>query len=87
MLDLEMGLPHDMQVAGQQQIVILVDAAGQGVLDGQDAAIGLALGDRVENVLEGLAGKGLGAGSQQLPAGQFAVGAMDALECGFHRLK
>jgi hypothetical protein len=45
--DVEHYLAHDRQVVLEQQVVVAMDAAADGVLDGQDAVVALPVATAV----------------------------------------
>jgi hypothetical protein len=51
-LDTQEIFSDDEELVAQERIVILVDAAGQGVLDREHAVIALFGGDGIENRIE-----------------------------------
>ena len=51
--DAQLRLSHDVQRPALEPVVVLVDRAGEGVLDRHERAVGLALDHRVEELVEG----------------------------------
>ena len=64
-----------------QQIVVVVDGARSGVLDGDGPAVHGAGLDALENLLEGIHRDDFDIVSEQMIGGAFAVGPATALKC------
>src|ERR1019366_679021 len=89
--DAHAGFGHDGQFEVHQMVVVLMDAAGEGVLDGHHGAGGAAILDAAEEVFKTRTGKHFGVGAAELAGGLLAEGAALALEgddwaAGAHRV-
>jgi hypothetical protein len=80
MPDPQLQLGHDDQVVFQQQVVVLVDTAEQGILDGQNGTIKLSPGHGLKGCLETGTGNDICLRIERMQ-GLFAVGTNFALEC------
>src|SRR6185295_5045580 len=79
----QLDLADDRQVVLEQQIVVAVDAAADGVLHRQDAVRRAGVAHRGEDFVEGRAGKRLRGGSE-LESRGLAVGPRLSLEGDDH---
>src|SRR5207249_6705289 len=78
--DAEVHFARDVQVAREQEVVILVDGAGQRVFDGREAVLRLAAGRAPEDRGKGLARLNADLAAQQLVRGLFAERASFSLD-------
>lgn len=86
MFDPQMRLSDNMEAVVEEEVIVLVNASRQRVLDRYHAPVGAAAFDLFEHPLKRRAGYRRDASAEYFPRGQFAVGAMDSLECSLHRL-
>jgi len=77
-VDGELDLPDDVEAVAEEEVVVAVDAAAEGVLDGEHGAVGDPELHGLEGHLELVAGDGVAA-RVGLGGGGLAVGARDAL--------
>src|SRR5674476_1700360 len=78
--DAHAGFGHNGEFEIHQMVIILVDAASEGVLDGHDGAGGGAILDAAEDVFKARTGEHFGVGAAELAGGLLAEGAALALE-------
>src|ERR1017187_5333018 len=89
--DAHAGFGHDGQFEVHQVVVVLMDAAGEGVFDGHDGARGGAVLDGAEDVLKTGTGEHFSGRAAELAGGLLAEGATLPLEgddgaAGAHRV-
>jgi hypothetical protein len=77
-VDGELDLPDDVEAVPEEEVVVAVDAAAEGVLHGEHGAVGDPELDGLKGHLELVAGDGVAAWVG-LGGGRLAVGARDAL--------
>uniref|UniRef100_A0A0E0QV75 DUF834 domain-containing protein n=2 Tax=Oryza rufipogon TaxID=4529 RepID=A0A0E0QV75_ORYRU len=77
-VDGELDLADDVEAVAEEEVVVPVDAAAEGVLDGEDGAVGDPELDGLEGHLELVAGDGV-AGGVGLGGGGLAVCPRDTL--------
>src|ERR1017187_10352538 len=77
--DAHAGFGHDGQFEVHQVVVVLMDAAGEGIFDGHDGASGATVLDGAEDVFKTGTGEHFGAGAE-LPGGLLAEGTALPLE-------
>jgi len=73
--DAHAGFGHDGQFEVDQVIVVLVDAAGEGIFDGHDGATGAAVLDGAKDIFETRTGEHLDVRAAELAGGLLAEGA------------
>src|ERR1035437_9739195 len=73
--DAHAGFGHDGQFEVHQVVVVLVHAAGEGVLGGHHGAGGAAVLDAAEDVFKTRTGKNPDVGAAELAGGLLAEGA------------
>src|ERR1017187_4130415 len=88
--DAHAGFGHDGQFEVHQMVVVLVDAAGQGVFDGHDGAEGGAFLDAAKDIFKTRTGEDFDVGAAETAGGLLAEGAALPLErdeapAGAHR--
>jgi hypothetical protein len=79
-LHAQVQLTNDPQPMLEQQIIILMNAAGLRVFDGNDAGIRLAGFDSLENQIERLTRQQFDAIAEEASSGNFAVSSSFALK-------
>ena len=80
MLDPEGDLSRDGQAVPKEEIVVLMDASGEGVLDRDDAVRGATPLNGGEDIVEGFARKRCGLRAKEGARSDFAVGSGNSLE-------
>src|ERR1035441_4194532 len=79
--DAHAGFGHDRQFEVHQVVIVLVDAACQGVFDGHHGARGAAVLDATEDVFKARTREHLDVRAAELAGGLLAEGAALPLEC------
>ena len=82
--DTDAGFRCNFEIVAEEQIVVLMNAAVEGIFDRQDRGIHLFPAQCREHLVEALIRDGRGGVSQQLPDRLLAEGAWLALKCDSH---
>ena len=77
--DVELHFAGDAELVIEQQVVVTVDGAADGVLERNDAMGRPLLDDRLEDLVERLAGQGFDVRPAEVKRRRFAVGARFSL--------
>ena len=84
MFDPQMRLSHNVKMVRKEEVVVLMDAPGKRILDGDHPAVYMPPFDRIEYLFKGVKWYGCAARAEHFASGDLTVRAVNALKACFH---